>query len=495
MTGSTTNNLLAPVNSVLTTEGVNTRVTSSNTNVFEPSTSTTLFGKKNDFASVTDPNQPLVLADATVALKTALTFDETGNFVNVIFQPLTLWETAGANAGSLRADYHLTETSAARERGQAPNNNNSVPTTDIDGEARPFAAGYDVGADEYRTQPILAVSPSTLTFGNVSVNTTATQVVTVVNTGLVPALVRAPTLGTPGANANQFGFTNNCPASLSSGSSCTISVRFTPTSTGGKAATLSVNTSNVGSATVSLSGNGVTPIYTITPLIANFGNQRTGTPSEARQFTLTNTALSQGELWVTGIPTVSGTHAVQFQAAFRAGDSCTSSTHLAVGASCTFSVVFAPTTNGCKWATAPFLGTCLPGVPLTDVDVPKASGNGGGGGGVGGVAGTTTSRTVSGTNPLNFGTVARGITSTQTLTLTNTGFNLIPFTSATFSGANAANWVQTNTCSAGIPVNGSCTVSVVFSPLAAGTTGAKSATLTIVDGVGTTTRTVNGTAN
>lgn len=41
-------------------------------------------------------------------------------------------------------DYHITEGSAARDAGV-----NAGVTTDIDGQARPQGAGYDIGADEW----------------------------------------------------------------------------------------------------------------------------------------------------------------------------------------------------------------------------------------------------------------------------------------------------------------------------------------------------------
>jgi hypothetical protein len=487
------NAFFAPVNSVLTDGGTNDHVTASATNIFEPITSTTLFGKKNTFSSVIDPGQPVVLAaDGLVQFATALTFDETGNFVNVIFSPLTLWETVpGANFGALRADYHITASSVAKDHGQAPNGGgNSVPARDFDAQVRPDNGAYDIGADEYMLPAVLVVQPSALAFGNQSLNTTVTQTLTVFNTGPVPAPLTAPTLS--GANANQFALTNNCTAQLDPESSCTISVHFTPISNGAKVATVTVN-SSVGNVTASLSGNGVTPVYTITPVVQNFGNQGTGTSSAPRQFTLTNSVLllSQGELWLTGTPQMSGTNASQFQAAFRAGDTCTASTHLAVGASCTFSVVFAPTSNGCKGTGIPAL--CV--VPNTTVNVPKASGTGAAAGVVGVAIAPT--RTVTPATLATFPTTTRGGTSAaQTVTLTNTGAFAVPFTSATFTGGNAANWAQTNTCGTSIPVGGNCTISVVFKPLAApALTGAKNATLSIVDGAGTTTRAVNGTAN
>ena len=55
-----------------------------------------------------------------------------------------------------------------------------------------------------------------------------------------------------------------------------------------------------------------------------------------------------GNLQITGVPTLAGTFSNQFVAAYRAGDTCTLTTSLAPGASCRFSVVFAPTSTGAK---------------------------------------------------------------------------------------------------------------------------------------------------
>jgi hypothetical protein len=80
------------------------------------------------------------------------------------------------------------------------------------------------------------------------------------------------------------------------------------------------------------------------------------------------------------------------------------------------------------------------------------------------------------------------------VTVANTGFTPIAVISIGFTGANAANWAQTNTCGTSIAVNSSCTITVSFSPVAGGATGPRNSTLSIVDVVGTTTRAVNGSA-
>ena len=81
--------------------------------------------------------------------RSALTFDEGGNFINVIFSPLTLWDwdAHGNMLATLRANYHLhSADTIARDHGRVADNNSNfnqtigatqVPTVDIDGDSRP----------------------------------------------------------------------------------------------------------------------------------------------------------------------------------------------------------------------------------------------------------------------------------------------------------------------------------------------------------------------
>jgi hypothetical protein len=65
------------------------------------------------------------------------------------------------------------------------------------------------------------------------------------------------TIGFTGADPGDFGETDNCGGSVAAHSSCTISVKFTPTATGSRTATLNVNDSaNNSPQQVSLTGTG-----------------------------------------------------------------------------------------------------------------------------------------------------------------------------------------------------------------------------------------------
>jgi len=66
----------------------------------------------------------------------------------------------------------------------------------------------------------------------------------------------------------------------------------------------------------------------------------------------------------------------------------------------------------------------------------------------------------------------------QSITLSDTNATALTISGISFTGANAGDFAQTNTCGSGIPGNTSCAISVTFKPAAS---GARSATLSIAD--------------
>ncbi|HLZ97466.1 MAG TPA: choice-of-anchor D domain-containing protein, partial [Steroidobacteraceae bacterium] len=100
-----------------------------------------------------------------------------------------------------------------------------------------------------------AASPASLAFGSVQVGTASTaQPVTVTNTGTVA--MPAPGITFGNASPNSYSQTNNCPASIAAGSTCTISVVFTPTATGAQNASLKLRSPGEAQ-NVSLTGSGI----------------------------------------------------------------------------------------------------------------------------------------------------------------------------------------------------------------------------------------------
>jgi hypothetical protein len=102
------------------------------------------------------------------------------------------------------------------------------------------------------TQPI-SVSPLTVNYGTVTVSTTKSQTVILTNDQTASLSVTSFTLG--GTNPGDFSQTNNCGKTLNAGRDCTITVKFTPTVTGTRSATLTIK-DGIGTQTVQLNGTG-----------------------------------------------------------------------------------------------------------------------------------------------------------------------------------------------------------------------------------------------
>jgi hypothetical protein len=191
-----------------------------------------------------------------------------------------------------------------------------------------------------------AISPSSLGFGSVVVGggPSASQDVTLTNSTStsVDLLPGAATLGGP--DANQFSIASDAcfGQTVAPGGSCTISVDFSPTSLGGKAATLTIPSNDPDSPnTVALSGAGTDPDQTVSPSSIPFGTASVGTQSPTQVVTLSNGAGASAPD-IVGQASLAGAGAGQFE---LVSDGC-SNTTVAIGASCEISVAFAPNTVG-----------------------------------------------------------------------------------------------------------------------------------------------------
>jgi VCBS repeat-containing protein len=101
--------------------------------------------------------------------------------------------------------------------------------------------------------PLVSLSPTSLTFSGQTVSTqSAPQTVTVTNSGNVT--LSSLTI----ARTGNFSETNTCPASLSAGANCTISVTFSPLGAGSQSGTITVTDNAANSPqTIPLSGTGM----------------------------------------------------------------------------------------------------------------------------------------------------------------------------------------------------------------------------------------------
>jgi hypothetical protein len=184
------------------------------------------------------------------------------------------------------------------------------------------------------------------------------------------------------------------------------------------------------------------------PVNLAFGNQAVNTPSAAKIVTLFNDSAST--LTILGV-SFTGTNAADF------GQTTTCTGALAAASSCTYNITFTPTTTSAESAT----------FSITDSDATSPQ---------------TVSLTGTGTPPpsaisLTPSTMTFG-TSPQIATLTNSGTSTLTITGISFTGPNAADFGQTNTCGASLAAGANCTISVTFTASAAGT---ESATLNVAD--------------
>ena len=206
------------------------------------------------------------------------------------------------------------------------------------------------------------LNPASVNFGNQNVGTTSpAQTVTLTDNGSLPLSISNIALA--GTNATDFAQTNTCPIgsnTLASGSSCTISVTFTPGATGARSASLTFTDNAAGSPqSVALSGTGFTPApaVSLNPTSVSFGNQNVGSSSQAQTVTLTNSGtmpLSISNIALTGANA----------ADYAQTNSCPSGSNtLAAGSSCTIDVTFTPGASGASSASLTGAGATGAGDP------------------------------------------------------------------------------------------------------------------------------------
>ena len=254
-----------------------------------------------------------------------------------------------------------------------------------------------------QSQPQLTLSSNTLAFGNVNVGATASQTVSLSNTGSAALTISQVTVS--GAGFVVTGLTT--PQTINAGSAVSFIVQFAPVSSGAVTGSVAISSNSPGSpATIGLSGTGVQGQLTASPSSFNFGNILVGS-SSSQTIILTNSGSS----------TVTISQATASGSGFGISGLAVPAT-INAGQSLSFTSTFAPTAAGNSSGSI-LITSNAPGSPLS---IPL-SGNG------------TQPQLSASPSSAAFGNVVTGMSNSQTITLTNGGTANTTISQATASGA------------------------------------------------------------
>jgi hypothetical protein len=192
------------------------------------------------------------------------------------------------------------------------------------------------------TSATVGFSPSSLTFGNQTVNTSsAATAVTLTNSGTGVLTINSIQV-TPATPAN-FGQTNNCGSTVpASGGNCTIEVTFSPTTAGSLTAAVSVSDTASGSPqAVPLSGTGGAPEAVLSVSTLTFGSTTQGVPVLDPSSAVTQSVTLQNNgnatLNITNTGAISGSNPADFTITAP----CDNST-LTASSSCQIMIAYEP---------------------------------------------------------------------------------------------------------------------------------------------------------
>ncbi len=294
-------------------------------------------------------------------------------------------------------------------------------------------------------EAVASVTPTSLAFGKqVEGIASIAQTVTLMNTGAGALQLNGFSI----TGSTDFSQTNNCAASLTAGSSCTLSIVYTPASLGAKTARLTVKSDTIEAPpAVTLTGTGIAPpAATLSPASLNFGNRQEGSASTAMILTLSNpnstTVLNFDSI------SISGAGAASFSQTNNCGAT------IAADGNCSISVTFTPAGIGAFSASLAIV-TRYPG--FAPVSISSALS----GTGVTPRAPTFTPSTLAFGNQIVM-TTSAGLSTT----LTNTGTDTLVLDEAlpTILGSGASSISATSNCPATLAPAAACTVSASFTP-------------------------------
>ena len=250
----------------------------------------------------------------------------------------------------------------------------------------------------------LSTSPASLSFPSVNAGISSSKNVTITNSGN-----SSLTISQIAVNARDFAASGIAtPLTLAAGKNAVMSVSFSPTAAENITGNVTVMSSQGASAVIPVSGSAVQSAVNLTPSSVSFGNVTVGSPS-TQTIKLTN----------------SGTGALTFSQVSVTGGGFSLSTlslpiTLNAGLSTTFNVQFAPASAG----TASGSVTIVSNAPNSPALIALSG------------TGVSATPVLSfSTAVLDFGSVNTGSSSTQSVTVTNTGNANVTISQISESGA------------------------------------------------------------
>jgi trimeric autotransporter adhesin len=298
--------------------------------------------------------------------------------------------------------------------------------------------------NNFRVRSISAFSALGTSTGNMSFGLTAVGSTSSPETLILSAY--GPVTISNISTSTNFSEADDCPATLTNGTVCTMYVYFVPTASGNLTGNVTINSNGFFNQTntVNLTGLGSSMSLTGAPL--SFGNQLVKTTSTAKTVTVKNTgtaAITMGAITLTDTTDYT----------IKTNTCPASGATLAGGASCTISLTFNPKSTGSKRGS----------VVINDSDpsTPQLIG----------LSGTGTSNVSLSLTSITFPVTAVGTTSAVTkVTLTNnTGVSITlsnPAITVTGPFANATSTTCTN--SLVIAASGTCVINADFKPTVTG---------------------------
>lgn len=365
-----------------------------------------------------------------------------------------------ANGATLAAGASCTVQLAFQPSAAGARNASLVITHNATGGSSTVALS---GTGNVSAQPSIALSASAINFGALVGGTTSPpQTITVSNTG--QATLNFSAISVSGANPGLFTLGGTCdPASpVPAGSSCTVTVSANASASGAFSGTLALasNASN-GVVSVALSGtvSAPAPALAANPSALAFGAQTIGSAGASQAVTLANTgnvAITLNSITISGAPSIT-----------IAGKTCGAT--LAVGASCSVTVAFAPTVEGAAAAT----------LAVTSNAAALQVGIGGSG-----TAAPVAKPTLSEAGPIAFADTRVGQTSAvHSVSLANGGTAALKIATLVLNGPHPGDFVLSGSCAANTTVSpsSSCAIDIAFKPAAA---GKRSATMVLMTDTG-----------